>query len=69
MNQGGIIYEKYIKGDILTDEEVSAGISIFKAASDSCIKCGPVFSLAFKEANSVYMRMLDIKEARKGRYD
>lgn len=65
MNQGDIIYQKYISGDIITDEEIKEGIILFKNAADSCIKCGMVFSIAFKEANHVYMWLESVKQARK----
>lgn len=65
MNQGDIIYQKYISCDSVTDEEIKEGIILFKNAADSCIKCGMAFSIAFKEANRVYMWLSAVQRARK----
>ncbi len=60
-----VIYEKYINGDSLTDEEVKFGAKYYRDLADRLIKCGPTFVLAFKEANRIYMQMENFDQARK----
>lgn len=60
----GKIYEKYLNGESLTNVEVNFGAAYFRDLADKLVKCGPAFSLAFKEANVVYMRLEDFQDAR-----
>lgn len=63
--KGARIYRKYVAGDKLTDAEVIYGRQLFKRAADALFGTGPVFSLAAKEANRLYLALDDIAEARK----
>ena len=58
------IYQKCIQAEYLSDAEVFFGVDYFKDLADKLVKCGPVFSLAFVEANRIYMRLEDIQIAR-----
>lgn len=59
------IYEKYLNGDKLSNEEVIYGAEFYRVLADTLIKCGPVFRLACKEACSVYIGLDGYKSARK----
>ncbi len=61
------IYKKFLKGDFLTNAEVNFGVEFFKDLADKLILCGPAFSLAFKETNQLYLRLMDMQAARKGK--
>ena len=58
------IYQKYINGDAFTDDELSEGITFFKDLADKLVFAGPVFALAFKEANTVYIALEGYQSAR-----
>lgn len=58
------IYNKKIEGDPITDVEVIDGIKFFKKLADQLVICGPVFRLAFKEANDTYLTLLSYAHAR-----
>jgi len=58
----GEIYNKCLQGDLLTDVEVCFGVCYFKDLADKLIKCGPVFSFAFTEANRVYVRLKELQD-------
>lgn len=64
-SKGARIHRKYVAGDKLTDAEVLFGRKLFKRAADALFGTGPVFSLAAKEANRLYLALDDIAEARK----
>jgi hypothetical protein len=59
------VYEKFVRGDSLSDKEVNFGVTFYKDLADKLISCGPTFWLAFKEANQVYMRLEDFQSARR----
>jgi len=48
------IYNKKVEGDPITDEDVLKGLCFFKQLAKDLVLCGPVFRLAFKEANDTY---------------
>lgn len=48
-------YEKFLKGDPISDDALIELNQDMKSAADVLIKLGPRFSIAFKEANNVYM--------------
>jgi len=49
------IYEKYVNGDPMTDEEVLAGEKHFKLLSDLLYRSGEAFVITAKEANRTHM--------------
>ena len=59
------IHDAKVEGHRLTDGEVLKGMVFFKDLSDMLAKCGPVFRLAFKEANDTYNVFYDYAKARK----
>jgi hypothetical protein len=63
----GKIYEKYIQGESLSDAEISFGVDYYSDLANKLFKCGPAFSIAFVEANRIYMRLEDMQIARLGR--
>lgn len=63
--KAGRILRKYRDGDKLTDNEVLHGIIVFRKAANALVALGPVFSLAFREANNLYMSLSDIAVVRK----
>jgi hypothetical protein len=48
------IYEKKCEGGHISNSEILKGIVFFKDLSSKLAVCGPVFKLAFKEANNTY---------------
>ena len=58
------IYEKYIKGDALTNKELEVGVEFYKDLADKLIQCGPIFRLAYKEANTVFINLAGFQKAR-----
>lgn len=61
------IYSSFIHGDSLTNEQVEVGKEFFKDLADKLLLCGPEFRLAFKEANTVAMRLEEFSNARKSK--
>lgn len=59
------IYQKYHQGDPIDDASLIYGILYFKDLSDKLVKCGPVFKLAFLEAERIYQGLRDYAVARK----
>lgn len=47
------IYEAYRDGNNVTNVEVIRGYTFFRRLADDLVYAGPVFNLAFKEANMV----------------
>ena len=58
------IYNKYQKGDPLTDSDLEIGILHFTALSELLSQSGPVFNLACNEACFVASRLRGYKIAR-----
>lgn len=58
------IYTKQRNGDPLTNKEVLEGLIFFKDLADRLMKCGPIFHLAFTEANHTYFTLRGYAEAR-----
>ena len=44
------VYEKLVNGAKLTDEDIEIGRTHFRATADHLRLCGPVFRLAWREA-------------------
>ena len=59
------IYEKYVKGDSLTDEEVNFGVRHFKALADNLAPLGTVFQLATYEIRRVWYGLETYQLARR----
>lgn len=53
MQRAREVYEKYVKGDSLTDQDVSFGRTFYRELAAKLGACGPVFHLAWCEANRV----------------
>ena len=47
------LHEKYCNGDSLTNIEVAVGATYFRELANMLVKAGPIFRLAFCEANRV----------------
>ena len=58
------IYEKFVAGDNLTTLELKAGLAHFDKAAELLLQMGPVFTLAFREANRVAQAFEGFIEAR-----
>lgn len=58
------IVNKCRDGGHLSDAEVLEGAKHFRRVADMLVTCGPVFELAFKEANAIAMRLNNFAEAR-----
>ncbi|RWZ87274.1 MAG: hypothetical protein EO766_12175 [Hydrotalea sp. AMD] len=58
------LYEDFIHGNSIEDNDLLEGIRFFKKLANDLCKCGPVFKLAFKETNSVYIRLHEFAVAR-----
>lgn len=58
------VYNKFVKGDSLTDVDLEVGISHFRPLGDMLFRSGPVFRLAAQEASRVADRLEDYKRAR-----
>lgn len=65
MHKAQEIYEKYRRGDSLTDQEVSFGRTYYRELERKLIACGPVFHLAWCEAARVYRAFDDFYNARR----
>lgn len=65
MNPAHNIYEKLRKGDELSDIELRVGIQHFQQLADLAIEAGPVFHLAFVEAQRVASRLREFRDARR----
>ncbi len=59
------VYEKYVNGDFLTDEEIKVGISKLKVLCELMGEMGNYMRMSWKECNSVLMSLEAIKKARK----
>lgn len=58
------IYQKYCKGDKLTDMEIAYGITHFNEVAKLLYTSGPVFILAAREAMRIRDRLSEIDAAR-----
>jgi hypothetical protein len=59
------IYEKFINGDPLTNDDLAIGISGFDTLAAIARQAGPAFSLAAREATRVVIALEDFEAARK----
>lgn len=58
------VYEKFLIGDPIEDDELNEAIVFFKDLSDSLHSLGPVFALPANEAARVYLGLGDFRRAR-----
>ena len=58
------IYEKYVNGDSLTDDEVLEGEKHFKILSDLLYQSGEAFAITAKEANRTYLGLQGYRVSR-----
>ena len=58
------IYDTFCIGDPMSDEDLKVAIPYFKSLADKLGNCGPVFRLAYTEANRVYLTMDDFRRSR-----
>ena len=63
--EAGLAYQKYHDGDVITDDELVAGIEVFGAIADLAIEVGPVFLLTAIEARRVSEAFKDFQRYRK----
>lgn len=54
-----IVYQKFLKGDNISDEELLDGYKAFRKASEALVELGPVFKLACDEAYRVVNRFAE----------
>lgn len=60
-----LVYQSYVEGTTITDSDLLEAIEFFYELSNQLVKCGPVFKLAFKEANYTYLALEDYARARR----
>lgn len=65
MQQAEQIYNKYLNGDSLTDDELVVGIKHFTELEALCRRAGPVFRLPAYEAYRVHAALSAFQRARK----
>ena len=53
------IYTAYVEGNHIDNVSLIEGVVFYKDLADRLCKCGPVFKLAFVEANMVYLCLRD----------
>jgi hypothetical protein len=58
------LYDKYMEGDHITDQELKEGLVFYNDLSRSLFRCGPTFRLAAAEANRVYEGLRAVTVAR-----
>lgn len=61
------IERKLLKGDSVSDDELSQAIKFFKGLSDMLSCLGPHWSFAFREANRLSIMCYDYRTARERR--
>jgi len=59
------IYEKFINGDPLTNDDIAIGISGFDTLASIARQAGPAFSLTAREATRVVIALEDFEASRK----
>jgi hypothetical protein len=57
-------YEKFLRGDPLTNYEVRSAVLFHKELSDNLFKMGPAFALAAKESNRVFLEIRSFLNSR-----
>lgn len=58
------VYEKFLAGDSIGNSELTEAVSFFKALATDLSVLGPVFRLAFLEANRTYLALDGFAQAR-----
>lgn len=62
------VYEKQYSGGNIMDDELLCAIPFFRRLADDLSACGPVFTLAFREANNTYHTLKSYADARELTY-
>lgn len=65
MHTARIVYEKYLNGDSITDEELKYAIKFFADLVPKLFVLGPAFRLAASEASRVLNALEGFERARK----
>lgn len=63
------LYRRYYDAEPITDQELIVGTKHFRELADLLRKSGPEFSIAFKEAIQLSIRLEDMGNARKLKMD
>lgn len=58
------VYEQFITGDSIKNDDLTEALNFFKSLADSLFVLGPVFRLAFVEANRTYLALDGFAKAR-----
>lgn len=58
------LYNKYVQGDKITDNQLKEGVPFWKDLADKLHKAGPVFKLCANEAGRVYRGLNEFADAR-----
>lgn len=65
MHVARIVYDKYKRGDSISNKELNEGVKFFFDVSEKLSVMGPVFTLAAHEAAETYWALIGFQEARK----
>lgn len=63
-----LIYNSFVNGDSLTNDQLDIGIEHFGALEELLLKSGPVFKLAANECMRVHDQLREYKKARLKKY-
>lgn len=58
-------YEKFLNGDPISNYEIDQAVDFHNELANNLSKMGPMFHLAFKESNRVFLVMVEFQQARK----
>lgn len=58
------VYEQFRSGDSINSDELTEALKFFKSLAGSLVVLGPVFHLAFVEANQTYLDLDGFARAR-----
>lgn len=59
------VYEQFLSGDSIGNDDLNEALRFFKSLAADLSVMGPVFRLAFLEANRTYMSLDGFAQARK----
>ena len=58
------VYEQFLSGDSIKNDELAEALKFFKSVAEALVVLGPVFHLAFVEANRTYLALNGFAQAR-----
>ena len=58
------VYEQFQTGDSIKSDELTEALNYFKSLAEALVVLGPVFHLAFVEANRTYLALDGFAQAR-----